>query len=129
MPPELFGSVIAVRLTASDRPVYIQITDRITKSILSGEYKPGEHIPSVRQLALEAAVNPNTVQHAFADLESEGIVVSRGTLGRFVTDDIAIIESCREKIAEKIVKDFVNNIKDLSISKSHAVTMIEEAYE
>ena len=120
--------ILAWKFT-SDRPVYIQITDRITKSILSGEYKPGEQIPSVRQLALEAAVNPNTVQHAFADLESEGIVVSRGTLGRFVTDDNEIIENSRKKFAEKIVKDFVVNINDLSITKTQAIEMIEEVFK
>lgn len=113
----------------SDRPVYIQITDRIIKSVLSGEYQPGEQIPSVRQLALDAAVNPNTVQHAFADLESAGIVVSRGTLGRFVTDDKEIIEGCRKKFAEKIIKDFVNNINDLCITKTQAIEMIEEVFK
>lgn len=113
----------------SDRPVYLQITDKIVKSVLSGEYKPGEQIPSVRQLALDAAVNPNTVQHAFAELESEGIVESKGTLGRFVTEDSEIIENTRKKTAEKIVKDFVNNINDLSIPKSQAIEMIEEVYQ
>ena len=113
----------------SDRPVYLQITDRVIKSVLSGEYKPGEQIPSVRQLALEAAVNPNTVQHAFAELESEGIVVSRGTLGRFVTEKNAIIESSRKTFAEKIVKDFVININDLSITKAQAIEMIEEVFK
>ncbi len=113
----------------SDRPVYLQITDRIIKSILSGEYKPGEQIPSVRQLALDAAVNPNTVQHAFTELESEGIVVSRGTLGRFVTEDKEILEHSRRALAEKIVKDFVININDLSVSKAQAIEMIEEVFK
>jgi DNA-binding transcriptional regulator YhcF (GntR family) len=112
----------------SDRPVYLQITDRIIRSIISGVYKPGEQIPSVRQLALEAAVNPNTIQRAFADLEVEGIVVSKGTLGRFVTDDVEIIERCRKSIAEKIVKDFVYNLNSLSITKTQAIEMIEEVY-
>ena len=58
----------------ADKPVYLQIAKRITGLVLSGEYKSGEQIPSVRQLALEAAVNPNTVQHAFTYLEDEGII-------------------------------------------------------
>ena len=120
--------ILAWKFT-SDRPVYLQITERIIKSVLSGEYKPGEQIPSVRQLALEAAVNPNTVQHAFAELESEGIVVSRGTLGRFVTEDNNVIESSRKTFAEKIVKDFVININDLSITKAQAIEMIEEVFK
>ena len=70
------------------KAVYLQIAERITTLILSGKYLPTEQLPSVRQLALEAAVNPNTVQHAFCELEDEGIIVSKGTQGRFVTEDV-----------------------------------------
>ena len=111
---------------SSDRPVYIQIADRIKKCILSGEYLPGEQIMTVRQLALEAAVNPNTVQHAFADLESEGILVSKGTLGRFVTDTPEAIEICRKQMAEQTVKCFVQDIRRLSITTEQAIEMIKE---
>lgn len=110
----------------SDRPVYLQIADRIIKSVLSGDYSAGEQIPTVRQLALEAAVNPNTVQHAFVELENEGIIISKGTLGRFVTEDTQIIEGCRQKIAKQLVNNFAENIAHLSISKEQAFAMIEE---
>lgn len=111
---------------SSDRPVYIQIADRIKKCVLSGEYSPGEQIMTVRQLALEAAVNPNTVQHAFSDLESEGIIISKGTLGRFVTDDPEAIEACRVKMAKQTVKSFVQDMQRLSVTKEQAIKMIEE---
>lgn len=111
----------------SDRPVYLQIADRIIKSVLSGEYHAGEQIPTVRQLALEAAVNPNTVQHAFAELENEGIIISKGTVGRYVTEDTQVVEICRKKMAEQLVKDFMENIGQLSITKEQAIAMIEEA--
>ena len=110
----------------SDRPVYLQIAERITKSVLSGEYKPGEQIPSVRQLALEAAVNPNTVQRAFTELENSGIVISKNTIGRFVTDDTEILESCRNDLAKKIVKEFILNMNHLSITTEQALKIIEE---
>ena len=110
----------------SDKPVYLQIADRLTKSVLSGEYKPGEQIPSVRQLALEAAVNPNTVQHAFSELESNGLIISKNTVGRFVTDDAAIIEDCRNEMAKNIVKDFLKNMSQLSITPDQAIKIIEE---
>jgi DNA-binding transcriptional regulator YhcF (GntR family) len=113
---------------SSTKPVYIQIAERIITSVISGEYKSGEQIPSVRQLALEAAVNPNTVQHAFSELESEGIIVSRGTLGRFVTDDTAIIENCRQKQAEQTVDNFIEKIKTLSVGKDEIITMIGEKW-
>jgi DNA-binding transcriptional regulator YhcF (GntR family) len=113
---------------SSTKPVYIQIAERIITSVISGEYKSGEQIPSVRQLALEAAVNPNTVQHAFSELESEGIIVSRGTLGRFVTEDTAIIENCRQKQAEQTVDNFIEKIKTLSVGKDEIITMIGEKW-
>lgn len=112
---------------SSDRPVYLQIAQRIRRSVLSGEYPPGAQIPSVRQLALDAAVNPNTVQHAFSDLESEGIILSRGTQGRFVTDDTAIIERCRQAVAQQYVRSFLNDLRQLGIPAEQAISMIKEA--
>lgn len=110
----------------SDRPVYLQIADRITKSVLSEEYQAGEQLPTVRQLAMEAAVNPNTVQHAFAELENEGIIISKGTLGRFVTEDTQVVEICRKKMAERLVLNFVESMEQLSLTKEQAIAMIEE---
>lgn len=110
----------------SDKLIYMQIAERITLSVLSGEYKCGEQIPSVRQLALEAAVNPNTVQHAFAELENEGIIISKGTVGRYVTEDIEVIENSRKKAAEQTVKAFAKGIQPLGISKEEIIKMLEE---
>ena len=84
---------------SSDKPVYIQIAERIMTSVLAGDYKPGEQIPTVRQLAIQAAVNPNTVQHAFTELEKEGVIISQGTLGRYVTEDTEVIEACRKQLS------------------------------
>lgn len=110
----------------SGTAVYLQIADRIIKSILSGEYPPGQQLPTVRQLALEAAVNPNTVQRSFTELESEGIIISKGTSGRFVTEDTNIIELCRQKTAKRIVVDFLENAKQLSLTKEQLLKLIEE---
>lgn len=112
---------------APDRPVYIQISDRIKQSILSGEYAPGEQIPTVRQIALDAAVNPNTVQRAFSDLENEGLIIPHGTLGRFVTDDTEKINNCRIEYAKNTVKIFINEMNKLSISDNEISEMIKEA--
>lgn len=114
---------------SSGKPVYIQIAERIINSVISGEYKAGEQIPSVRQLALEAAVNPNTVQHAFSELENEGVIISKGTVGRYVTEDTVIIENCRQKLAEQTVNEFIEKISKLSISKNEIITMIGEKME
>ncbi len=109
-----------------DSPVYLQIAKRITMSVLSGEYTAGTQIPSVRQLALEAAVNPNTVQHAFSELENEGIIISKGTMGRYVTEDLAVIESCRKKQAQVLIDSFLEQANRLAISKQDIISILEE---
>ena len=110
---------------SSDKPVYLQIADRITKSVLSGDFRAGEQIPTVRQLALEAAVNPNTVQRAFSELEHKGLIISKGTTGRYVTEDVQVIKNCQNKMAEQIVMDFINDMEQLSISTEQAIAMIK----
>ena len=117
---------MAWKFTA-DRPVYLQIAQRIEKAVLAGVYPPGEQLPSVRQLALEAAVNPNTVQHAFTELENQGIIFSRGTQGRYVTEDAETIEACRLEMAQQYVRVFLKDIEHLGISQEQAITMIKEA--
>ncbi len=111
---------------SQDRPVYIQIAQRVTRSVLSGEYKSGDQIPSVRQLALEAAVNPNTVQKAFSELENEKIIISKGTLGRFVTENTEDIEIARRKTAESIMKNYLEDMSELSISREQAIALLKE---
>ncbi|MBR5247273.1 MAG: GntR family transcriptional regulator [Clostridia bacterium] len=114
---------------SSDKPVYLQISDRIVKRVLSGEYAAREQIPTVRQIALEAAVNPNTVQHAFSDLENEGLIISKGTLGRFVTEDTEVVALCKRKMAEQLVRDFVKEMEELSITKEETISLIGEVME
>lgn len=110
----------------SEIPVYLQISKRITMAVLSGEYSAGAQIPSVRQLALDAAVNPNTVQHAFQELETEGIIISKGTLGRFVTEDETVITACRKKMAHQLIADFSRQAKGLSLTKEEIISILEE---
>ena len=109
-----------------DRPVYVQLADRITKSVLSGEYQPGSQLPTVRQLALDAAVNPNTVQRAFTELEHEGLIVAHGTLGRFVTEDKAVIQAVRKDVALKIARTFGKEMKQLSMTSEEVMELIRE---
>lgn len=110
----------------SDQPVYVQIADRITKSVLSGEFKPGEQLPGVRQFAVEAAVNPNTVQHAFSVLEETGIVLSKGTLGRFVTEDRELLKNMRKKKADEIANVFIKSVSQLGIDSIEILELVKE---
>ena len=76
----------------NDRPIYMQIMEKIQLKIICGYYKPGEKLPSVRDIASEAAVNPNTMQKALTELEKTGLVFSKRTSGRFITEDSDMIK-------------------------------------
>ncbi|MBR2634713.1 MAG: GntR family transcriptional regulator [Clostridia bacterium] len=114
---------------SSGSPVYLQIAERMKKSVLAGEYLAGAQVPTVRQLALEAAVNPNTVQRAYTELEAEGIIESRGTMGNFVTEEQQRIDECRKKLAEDIVLNFLNDMNQLSVNTEEAIRLIREVTE
>ena len=107
-------------------PVYIQIAERLRTDIINGTYAPGEQIPPVRQLAITAAVNPNTMQRAFSELEAEGLLCAKGTQGRYVTEDIAILSSARRTAARQLVSDFIKQAESISMSKAELIKMIEE---
>lgn len=83
----------------NDRPLYIQLIEQIKLLILSGEYGPGTQLPSVRELALAASVNPNTMQRALSELEREGLLINERTNGRKITNDTSMIHSMREELA------------------------------
>lgn len=99
-------------------PIYMQIMDRIRAAIVSGELQPGQKIAPVRELAEEFGVNPNTMQRALSELEREHLLNSERTSGRFVTKDTAVIEAVRKEAAEKVVRDFLHQMRELGFSKA-----------
>ena len=110
----------------SDRPIFIQIIERIQTDIISGVYKPGDKLPSVRELAQEASVNPNTMQKALSELERTGLVYSQRTSGRFITEDTAMIENPKSELAKEIIEQFLDRMKKLGIQKEEAISLISE---
>lgn len=111
----------------NDRPIYVQISERIISSILSGEYSMGERLPSVRELADIAAVNPNTVQRAMGELETMGLVENQRTTGKFVTEDSEKISLAREQRGEQIVREFFARMADLGFDRDSALSAAEAA--
>ncbi len=111
---------------SSDRPIFMQLIEIIQLSILSGKYAPGGKLPSVRDLAAEAAVNPNTMQKALAQLEKSGLVFSQRTSGRFITEDAAMIEELKSTLAKEKIEQFLESMKQLGYQKEEAVTLITE---
>ncbi|HEN5838093.1 TPA: GntR family transcriptional regulator [Streptococcus agalactiae] len=94
-------------------PIYSQIAEHIKMQIVSQEIKSGDQLPTVRELAQEAGVNPNTMQRAFTELEREGMVFSQRTSGRFVTEDNVLIGKIRQQVAKAELATFVNNMKKI----------------
>ncbi len=110
----------------SDRPIFIQIIEKIQMDIISGIYRPGDKLPSVRELAAEASVNPNTMQKALSELERTGLVYSQRTSGRFITEDNAMIDRLKGELAKEIISQFLENMQRLGFKKEEAVSLMTE---
>ncbi|MBR1758706.1 MAG: GntR family transcriptional regulator [Lachnospiraceae bacterium] len=106
---------------SADKPIYLQLMDHIKADVVAGNYKPGDKIPSVRELAAAAGVNPNTMQKALSELEREGLLFSERTSGRFVSDDPARIEQTKVTQAKELTHDYLGRMKQLGFERD-AVT-------
>ena len=109
----------------NDRPIYLQLVEKIQKMIISGYYPPGGRLPSVREFAAEAAVNPNTMQKAFAELERSELIITQRTNGRSVTEDTALIDSIRKKLADGHMEIFFEGMKELGYTRRDVINLIE----
>jgi len=107
-----------------DRPIYLQLQELIKLSIVSGQHPPGCKLPAVRDLAIEAAVNPNTVQRALTELEREGLVFTQRTSGRFVTEDTAVIETAKSGLAMTLISAFLEKMAAIGYSAKEAAALI-----
>ena len=113
----------------SDRPIYAQLMEQIKRRIITGIYPPGEKMPSVRELAAEASVNPNTMQRAFAQLEQEGLLYTQRTSGRFVTEDQQRILEMETEMADELAKRFLEDMEQLGYNCRQAVEVLERFEE
>ena len=108
----------------AQRPIYVQLIERVKTRIVSGEYEPGGQIPSVRELADTEGVNPNTMQKALAELERIGLLNSQRTVGRFITEDNALIAKLRAELAEGYIARFIGEMAALGVTPDEAVKLI-----
>ena len=108
----------------SSRPIYAQLVERLKARILAGTYPPGGHLDSVRDLAAAAGVNPNTMQRALAQLETEGLVRTERTSGRYVTEDTELIEQLRT--ARTLASDFLEKMRGIGYSPARAAALLEQ---
>lgn len=113
----------------SDRPIFIQIIEKIQMDIISGVYNPGDKLPSVRELAAEASVNPNTMQKALSELERTGLVYSQRTSGRFITEDTKMIDELKAELAKEIISQFLENMQKLGFKKEETISLMKQTIE
>ena len=111
---------------SSDRPIYTQLIEQIELKICTGVYKPGTKMPSVRDLATQASVNPNTMQRALSGLEDSGLLYSKRTTGRFVTEDTNLIKKTRAKLAKEHIEQFIINMSELGFSSQEIIEILTE---
>ena len=110
----------------SDRPIYLQLMERIQHDIISGTYKPGDKLPSVRELAMEASVNPNTMQKALSELERIGLVHSRRTSGRFITEDETMIKQLKTETATEHIHEFLKSMEHLGFTRPEILELVQD---
>lgn len=114
---------------SEDLPIYQQIMDGIKQRIATGDWTQGQKLPSVRELAVQAGVNPNTMQKALAELEREGLLYTKRTAGRFVAEQEGITTELQEEMMEKYVEEFIANMKSLGYTLSDITEIFQKKTE
>lgn len=111
----------------TDRPIYAQLLELIQQRIITGTYGPGEKLPPVRELALEAGVNPNTIQKAMAELERTGLIHAQRTTGRFVTEDAQMIRDLRQQLAVDKIAGFLHDMQELGYERTEILRLMGQS--
>ena len=114
---------------SNNAPIYAQLVGQIRAGIVSGALAPGERLMSVRDLAMEAGVNPNTMQRALAELERDGLVYTQRTSGRYVTEDQAAITQARHARAAERVRSFLSDMGRLGFEKEELLSLLRQEME
>lgn len=109
-----------------NKPIYIQLIEEYMVDIVNSNLLPGEKLKSVREVALEKQVNPNTVQRAFSEMEREGIIVVQRGVGSFLTDDLKKIENLKKIMITKEVNNFLEKMKSYGYTKEEVIKIMEE---
>ena len=110
----------------NDAPIYTQLIEQIKVGIVTNIFPPGEKLPSVRDLAADAGVNPNTMQRALAELERQGLVHSQRTSRRMVTDDNERIFSAKRDLAQSHIHQFLSAMNELGFTKDEIIHLLSE---
>ncbi|MDO4323883.1 MAG: GntR family transcriptional regulator [Lachnospiraceae bacterium] len=107
-------------------PIYLQVMASIKKDIVTGRLIPGDKLPSVRDLAIQYTINPNTVSRVYRELELEGVCFTKRGMGTFVTEDEGKVQQMRDEMAEELVNRFLEGMHQLGISSAEALRLLQE---
>jgi len=110
-----------------ERPIYTQLLEQLQLRIIAGVYQAGQRLPSVRDLAQEAAVNANTMQRALTELEHAGLVHAQRTAGRFITEDQGRIAATRATFALRHARAYLSGMEKLGYTQEQAMAFLQEA--
>lgn len=110
----------------NERPIYIQIIEQLEIYIISGKIKPGDKLPSVRELAIKLKVNPNTIQKALTELEELKLIYTERTNGKYVTTDEKLISEYKEKYAKDKVLNYLNEMASLGFNQEESINYIKK---
>lgn len=110
----------------NERPIYLQLVEKLKIAIVSGELEQGQRIPSVRELATTARVNPNTMQKALVELENQGLVYTQRTNGKYVTKNQELIHQIKEELAKEKVQKYLDDMKNIGITYEEARNYLQE---
>lgn len=113
----------------ASKPIYMQIVDKINHQIVRGEIGPGEKLPSVREMAIQTGVNPNTIQRTYSELERMAIVETRRGQGTFVTEINDVVAELKGKLQRDMITDFVTNMKELGFSQEEMISGLKSYLE
>ena len=113
----------------TNMPIYLQLVNNFKHRIVSGDLTAGSKLESVRDLAINFEVNPNTMQRALAELERDGLVYADRTIGRFITEDKELIIKMREAVAQEIIEQFIQQMKSLGFSDQEAMEQFKKMLE
>ena len=110
----------------TSQPIYLQVMDAIKREIVTGKLAPGDKLPSVRDLAILYTINPNTVSRVYKELEMEAVCFTRRGIGTFVTEDTKKVQKMKEEMAETLIREFLEGMKQLGFSQAEAIRVLEE---
>ena len=110
----------------NERPIYLQIVEQIEMEIMSGHYPKGSKLPTVRELAMQYKVNPNTMQKAFVELEQRGLVFAKRTSGRYVSENESVIENVKQQAAKAKTQEYIRYVRQLGLEEEDILRLFKE---